>query len=1194
MPFEPMDYIRNGDAVTETNFNKIVQIYNDTGKLINTPVDNSQSNNVGVPSIEINEDGTFVAKNLKGQTGQQGRGFYRSTSTLTTSSTTVARSSISPTTGKLLVSDTIVDKNGLVFAVTREANEGDSNVNISYRTSIKGAKGDKGDVGEIGSPGHIYSYITQLVAEEPSVGSIGNYLSDGFYSGNPYPEEFFLALYECIKSGKTYICTIETIEYKVVNGRNYVVGKIVDFVNISGISALTCKQQKTTIPSVNEQYNYSYNGTTDIFNRQPFIGDVFISIANNDNGQSAIITEEVVQVESWNDPPFNVQTNIVSVVETTGKTGLGNEAIMITNENIDDFRGEDYWGKTFYIPSGSKVTGLPPNTNGGVVEVLRGGGQATVHRYTATSDTSGESISPNMLQRQYVSSWTNWEEVVSADGSYPNLGAGKSEILTEPFTVGIDTTAATTGYVKFASVSLPAAHRSASARFEVLDKNPVNAQTNMCGVEVVVRNIGTESVTVTPQLLYGSSAYLSKIYACVKKGVYPIVVDLYFNITSDNPQDSIACIKPLFTFTRATGSTTFTFINDNELVSALPTNTTNTQLSTVYTPVTEAERANNDGAGNNIIDTYAQQNGDYPTLGAGSLATQSKVQATSLATVGWWKFAEISYTDATTNYSYSAILNVNGVASSEESTNVNRSESGTIEVDFYKATSSNPTLLSISILSGNLNPQQIIARLDTTNKIIRLYTYLELYQVVAFNLISEEQGLSSKPAKIYFDTVYAGKSAASDVVYATIRNNASELDNIPASNYLRKRLTTALSGIYKHESGTAIPDDVINPTMGFGDSQYQELWGVDWHEIDRSGHYVIRSNTEYPSANCPVDSDSTADNGIWHAIVLRYTDQWIVQIAIDVRSQSGSNNIQWCSKINNVWSDWTTLPHSVKGTYNDMTVGNAENLTEPFIIGKDTTSTFNGYIKFAEVEFTNTYQNASLRLEICDKNYTNVTTALTGLEVTLRCYSGYTNLSTSNCIVRLLYGNPYHLRRLYISLPKTGSSDTKIGLYYYVYGVGQEEVACIKPLFNWRRSTTGTTIKYITDNIAVSNLPSDKNNLLANDIYTKTTEAYNSERLGGKEASAFYSSTNLPYKNAKTVFNVDDFYSNAKLGAYTYCVASWGGNTYYVSGIITDVSNDLVYISGVVSTSTGAYDNGSTNIGINKTADTVHRAIICR
>lgn len=310
------------------------------------------------------------------------------------------------------------------------------------------------------------------------------------------------------------------------------------------------------------------------------------------------VSEAVQQAKEYTDDQFGIKVGTTVTVNGLAQATVDLDTAMVggviatqlTNQNIDTFFGSDYWGKVFFIPGGSSVTGLPQNVNGGALEVLRGGGTTTVHRYTATTDSSGESIAPNIYQRQYGSSWSNWEEVVSADGNYPNLGAGKSETLTAPFRVGKDTPAATTGYVKFASVSLPTSFRSASARFEVLDKNPVNAQTNMCGVEVIVRNISETNVTVIAQLLYGSSAYLSKIYACVKKGVYPVVVDLYFDITSSNSQESLSCIKPLFTFYRAS-NTSFTFITDNEQVSALPTDTTNTQLSTIYTPVTEAKTA---------------------------------------------------------------------------------------------------------------------------------------------------------------------------------------------------------------------------------------------------------------------------------------------------------------------------------------------------------------------------------------------------------------------------------------------------------------------------------------------------------------------------------------------------------------------------------------------------------------------------
>ena len=278
-------------------------------------------------------------------------------------------------------------------------------------------------------------------------------------------------------------------------------------------------------------------------------------------------------------------TAIVNGTQPVGTVG----AIQLTNEDLNTLNGGDYWGKTYYAAGGNSVINKPDGVSGFYLEILRGGVGITIQKLIATQDTTGKSLSPNIYIRQWLTNeWTSWEQIVTAEGSYPTLGAGKSETLTEPFTVGKDTTTSTTGYVKFASVSLPSAYCSASARFEVLDKNPVNAQTQMCGLEVVVKNINTTNVDVVSRLLYGSSAYLSKIYACIKKGSYPVIVDLYFDITSSNPQETISCIKPLFTFTRVTGSTTFTFITDNEQVSALPTDTTNTQLSTVCVLVTEA------------------------------------------------------------------------------------------------------------------------------------------------------------------------------------------------------------------------------------------------------------------------------------------------------------------------------------------------------------------------------------------------------------------------------------------------------------------------------------------------------------------------------------------------------------------------------------------------------------------------------
>ena len=97
----------------------------------------------------------------KGEQGEQGiqgirgLGTFRTSTSLTTSSTTVAYSSLAspPADGKLQIGDMILDPNGLIFAVLTATSSG--NIAIGYRHNIKGPKGDTGAKGEIGATGPI-------------------------------------------------------------------------------------------------------------------------------------------------------------------------------------------------------------------------------------------------------------------------------------------------------------------------------------------------------------------------------------------------------------------------------------------------------------------------------------------------------------------------------------------------------------------------------------------------------------------------------------------------------------------------------------------------------------------------------------------------------------------------------------------------------------------------------------------------------------------------------------------------------------------------------------------------------------------------------------------------------------------------------------------------------------------------------
>lgn len=105
--------------------------------------------------------GPVGPQGLKGEQGEQGiqgirgLGTFRTSTSLTKSSTTVAYSSLAspPADGKLQIGDMILDPNGLIFAVLTATSSG--NIAIGYRSNIKGPKGDTGAKGETGATGPI-------------------------------------------------------------------------------------------------------------------------------------------------------------------------------------------------------------------------------------------------------------------------------------------------------------------------------------------------------------------------------------------------------------------------------------------------------------------------------------------------------------------------------------------------------------------------------------------------------------------------------------------------------------------------------------------------------------------------------------------------------------------------------------------------------------------------------------------------------------------------------------------------------------------------------------------------------------------------------------------------------------------------------------------------------------------------------
>ena len=95
--------------------------------------------------------------------GKNSLGVYRAFTALSTSSTSVNASNIATKPSRdWMVGDTIIDTNGLGFAVTIATSLSSSTIPIGYRFNIKGEQGEKGDKGDKGDEGDPAPYTRQI------------------------------------------------------------------------------------------------------------------------------------------------------------------------------------------------------------------------------------------------------------------------------------------------------------------------------------------------------------------------------------------------------------------------------------------------------------------------------------------------------------------------------------------------------------------------------------------------------------------------------------------------------------------------------------------------------------------------------------------------------------------------------------------------------------------------------------------------------------------------------------------------------------------------------------------------------------------------------------------------------------------------------------------------------------------------
>src|SRR5699024_5895226 len=97
--------------------------------------------------------------------------------------------------------------------------------------------------------------------------------------------------------------------------------------------------------------------------------------------------------------------------------------LLTTSDDLNSIVGTDYYGKIFNWGANSVPSNAPSSAAGNMI-VLPHGTNTSV-QYVTIDTAESSSTRPTTYQREARSGYTSdWEEIVTSDGSYPTLGAG--------------------------------------------------------------------------------------------------------------------------------------------------------------------------------------------------------------------------------------------------------------------------------------------------------------------------------------------------------------------------------------------------------------------------------------------------------------------------------------------------------------------------------------------------------------------------------------------------------------------------------------------------------------------------------------------------------------------------------------------------------------------------------------------------
>lgn len=460
------------------------------------------------------------------------------------------------------------------------------------------------------------------------------------------------------------------------------------------------------------------------------------------------------------------------------------------SDNLDDFKGSAYYGKSYYWPGGQTPSNAPSGANGGSLFLWRCGSSLTAQIFSTHRSSSG-TTPPATYQRSQTSTnaWSDWEEIVTSDGSYPNLGAGHLQEIQ----INARSSDAV-GWYKCGEFDVSRNTASGDLSCSVILQ--INGTNYGNYSESAINAAPSGHIEVDARITSGAfvnryssvgiiSGNIASTDFCICSSSDGKKMNLYVNISHRYRDFKITKISEGQENVLSPNIFEFT---DEYYGTSAPSNA-------IYGVVrNNASTAESDGDGNQISTTYAKQTGSYPTLGAGYL---SRTNAIVTNGVGWYKLATLNVSALSTtahNRTYSAIVDIQGVNPAGEI--ANNASSSRIEIDAVANTSGfDAQNTAIKVLSGYVDPSTLCA-VTNTNEIV-IYVYYGSLNRTFFTIVSEVWVTSHIEALQFTIDNTPITSAPSGAVYAVVRNIASYAESIPAASQ------TVLGGVkvYKDSEG---------------------------------------------------------------------------------------------------------------------------------------------------------------------------------------------------------------------------------------------------------------------------------------------------------------------------------------------------------------------------------------------------------